>query len=138
MHHFLSSHPNAVPPVVTTGIGRKERCIIHYQPLDESESATSQEDEAARVNFGADIIQSPAPITPACWPPDSPSKGKENVWPSTKGGRHHLKESSFTITPATVEKAKGSSQQVPNKQNFEDRLADATEYIFSLFLASCF
>lgn len=127
MHRFLCSRPNAIPPVVTTGVGPAGRHVVHFQDVeDRGGTAGDTFSQPSDYPFEPQVA---IPATPARLNSMQASVDKENIQPPPSTGRKRstsAKNSSFTVTEATIEKAKASIHRV-TKKSFKDRLADATE-----------
>lgn len=104
MHRYLCGRPNAIPPLVTTGVGPAGRSVVQFQPIEEPAAATEPQLE----------MELPVLATP--------------IHPPATTKKRPAKESSFAVTDAAVEKAKSSIQRV-QKKSLEERLADATEFV---------
>ena len=129
MHRHLCGRPNAIPPVVTTGVGPTGRHVVHFQAIEDRTSSSTAAELPSQPTGAPAVTPTDILATPVR--PKSTVSGandtKENVKPPpTTGGKRAPKDSSFTVTEATIEKAKASIQRV-TKKSFEDRLADATE-----------
>lgn len=111
MYEYLCTRPNAIPPIVTTGVGPAGRHVVHFQPV---EPVAIPSDNTPT----APILSESQPAAPAIPTPSQPAAG----------GKRPAKDSSFTVTPALIDKAKGSLQRVV-KKSFEERLADAKEFV---------
>lgn len=116
MHCFLATCPNAIPPVVTTGVGHKGQHVVHYQLLD--------------AGTGSNVPPEQPPVSASGAAAEAPAANKENIAPSAtpSDGHHGPHELSFSVTLESVKKAKVSIQCV-QKCSFEEQLADATEYV---------
>ncbi|KAF8882601.1 hypothetical protein CPB84DRAFT_1790749 [Gymnopilus junonius] len=110
MHRYLCGHPNAIPPLVTTG----------FQPIGE---------EPLQVLASMEPTE-PQLVTNNSVPPTTPVHSSASAEPpkatqvQVTAKKHSAKASSFAITDAAVEKAKSSIQHV-QKKTFEERLAAA-------------
>ncbi|EDR03564.1 uncharacterized protein LACBIDRAFT_331344 [Laccaria bicolor S238N-H82] len=129
MHHHLCGCPNAILPVVMTGVGPTGQHVVHFQAIeDQSSSSTAAELPLQQTGAPAvtptEVLATPM-HTPSMVSGENDTKENTNP-PPTTGGKHTPKDSSFMVTEATIEKAKALIQHV-TKKSFEDRLADTTK-----------
>ncbi|KAF8868477.1 hypothetical protein CPB84DRAFT_1969532 [Gymnopilus junonius] len=130
MHRYLCGHPNAIPPLVTTGVGPAGHSVVQFQPIGE---------EPLQVLASMEPTE-PQLVTNNSVPPTTPVHSSASAEPlkatqvQVTAKKRSAKASSFAITDAAVEKAKSSIQRV-QKKTFEERLGDAAEA--HLELANC-
>ncbi|KAF8900242.1 hypothetical protein CPB84DRAFT_1847304 [Gymnopilus junonius] len=122
MHRYLCSRPNAIPPLVTTGVGPAGRSVVQFQPIGE---------EPLQVLASMELTE-PQLVTNNSVPPTMPVHSSASAEPpkatqvQVTAKKRSAKASSFVITDAAVEKAKSSIQHV-QKKTFEEQLGDAAE-----------
>ncbi|KAF8217950.1 hypothetical protein K438DRAFT_2006909 [Mycena galopus ATCC 62051] len=135
LHKFLSTRPNVVPPVITTGMGPQGRRIIHNQPSEPVSTARSLDESVIDPYLRDRAATPPAPSLTQTDPvdpeqrsistnsrvasPQTPQKSAKKVKgpkPSTFGD---------DMTNAMV-KARQTLQHVPKKRSLEDVIIESS------------
>jgi hypothetical protein len=153
LHQFLSTRPNIVPPVITTGTGPRGRQVVHNQPVeplvaaqgfDEStidpyllnRSATPPPGSFSQTGGSEDLDVSPSRLI------STNSRIRAQQTPQTGNGQGAAPKSVKGPKPSTfgtdltnaMEKARSNLKHVPKKRSLEDVIMESSRYV--LILAS--
>ncbi|KAJ7792594.1 hypothetical protein B0H13DRAFT_2393944, partial [Mycena leptocephala] len=145
LHQFLSTRPNIVPPVITTGTGPRGRQVVHNQPVeplvaaqgfDEStidpyllnRSATPPPGSFSQTGGSEDLDVSPSRLI------STNSRIRAQQTPQTGNGQGAAPKSVKGPKPSTfgtdltnaMEKARSNLKHVPKKRSLEDVIMESS------------
>ncbi|TFK69391.1 hypothetical protein BDN72DRAFT_878461 [Pluteus cervinus] len=121
LHKFLASCPNAVPPVVTTGVGPQGRRVVYYQHPSDIPTASQSE-------------QSPSPEILAVIDPQLASQSQTNTPSASQSLAPSSQSRSASVSPAKksvselVDNAKKNIRKAAPKRTFEDMFIGLTKF----------
>jgi hypothetical protein len=144
LHEFLSTRPNIVPPVITTGTGPRGRQVVHNQPL-EPPAASQGFDESNIDPYLLNRVATPPP-RPAGETNGSDDPNSSPLRLIRTNNRVRAQQTPQTGTPVTVpkpvkgpkastfgtdltnamEKARGNLKNIPKKRSLEDVIIESS------------
>ncbi|KAJ7037114.1 hypothetical protein C8F04DRAFT_953193, partial [Mycena alexandri] len=133
LHKFLSTRPNVVPPVITTGTGPRGRQVVHNQqagPPTQNSVDDSQIDPALR-NMPAQTIplRMDDPEDHGLSPSSRAVRTNNRIRQQVKGPQ----PSTFgTDLSNAMERARGSIKSIPKKRSLEDVIIESLRCVFLL------